>query len=168
MIIIFYIFITFCQYECLGQPKSRRKVWILILPRHPSLSASHIRSCARGSFRAIRKSRASSDLLEQNLPPKSPKYIGYIILHHHHILDGWAQLHEAVKTGRPIEKRSYGEEFEVSLISKLQILITLKKVLFETPFRNSYISYTYVTYILRINFCYVFSLTNTFCSVIKY
>ena len=112
MIIIFYIFITFCQYECLGQPKSRRKVWILILPRHPSLSAFHIRSCARGSFRAIRKSRASSDLLEQNLPPKSPKYIGYIILHHHHILDGWAQLHEAVKTGRPIEKRSYGEEFE--------------------------------------------------------
>jgi len=46
------------------------------------------------------------------LSSKSPKYIGYIILHHHHILDGWAQLHEAVKTGRPIEKRSYGEEFE--------------------------------------------------------
>ena len=42
----------------------------------------------------------------------SPKYMGYIILHHHHILDGWAQLHEAVKTGSPVEKRSYGEEIE--------------------------------------------------------
>lgn len=42
----------------------------------------------------------------------SPKYIGYIILHHHHILDGWAQLHDAVKTGGPVEKRSYGEDTE--------------------------------------------------------
>jgi len=42
----------------------------------------------------------------------SPAYIGHIILHHHHILDGWAQLHEAVKTGAPITKRSYGEEVE--------------------------------------------------------
>lgn len=46
------------------------------------------------------------------LSSNSPKYIGYIILHHHHVLDGWAQLHEAVKTGGPIEKRSYGEDTE--------------------------------------------------------
>lgn len=42
----------------------------------------------------------------------SPHYIGHIILHHHHILDGWAQLHDAVKFGRPVEMRSYGEESE--------------------------------------------------------
>lgn len=46
------------------------------------------------------------------LSKKSKKYIGYIILHHHHILDGWAQLHEAVKEGRPVEMRSYGADIE--------------------------------------------------------
>lgn len=49
---------------------------------------------------------------EEFLSKESPKYIGYIILHHHHILDGWAQLHDAVLTGTPVEKRSYGEEDE--------------------------------------------------------
>ncbi|MCF8057011.1 MAG: SAM-dependent methyltransferase [Desulfocapsa sp.] len=42
----------------------------------------------------------------------SPAYMGHIILHHHHILDGWAQLDAAVMTGAPIAKRSYGEEVE--------------------------------------------------------
>ena len=42
----------------------------------------------------------------------SPTYMGHIILHHHHILDGWAQLDEAVKRGTPVEKRSYGEAIE--------------------------------------------------------
>jgi O-methyltransferase domain/Dimerisation domain len=42
----------------------------------------------------------------------STEYIGHIILHHHHILDGWAQLDEAVKTGKPVTTRSYGEAIE--------------------------------------------------------
>jgi precorrin-6B methylase 2 len=46
------------------------------------------------------------------LVKKSEKYIGHILLHHHHILDGWAQLDEAVKQGKPVKKRSYGEEVE--------------------------------------------------------
>jgi len=46
------------------------------------------------------------------LSRKSEKYMGHIILHHHHILDGWAQLDKAVKTGAPVQKRSYGDEIE--------------------------------------------------------
>ena len=46
------------------------------------------------------------------LSKDSPRYIGHIILHHHHLVDGWAQLDRAVQTGAPIEKRSYGEEAE--------------------------------------------------------
>lgn len=42
----------------------------------------------------------------------SSTYIGHIILHHHHILDGWAQLDTAVTTGKPVTKRSYGEAIE--------------------------------------------------------
>jgi predicted O-methyltransferase YrrM len=46
------------------------------------------------------------------LARQSRKYIGHIILHHHHILDGWAQLDQAVRTGAPVQKRSYGAEAE--------------------------------------------------------
>jgi len=40
------------------------------------------------------------------------QYIGYIILHHFHLVDAWAKLHEAVITGEPVEKFSHGEEVE--------------------------------------------------------
>jgi len=53
-------------------------------------------------------SPAAGEFLSQ----KSSRYLGHIILHHHHILDGWAQLDTAVKTGHPVETRSYGEENE--------------------------------------------------------
>lgn len=42
----------------------------------------------------------------------SPQYMGHIILHHHHILDGWAQLDQAVVTGNKVKRRSYDEEAE--------------------------------------------------------
>jgi len=41
-----------------------------------------------------------------------PHYIGYIIMHHFHLVDAWAKLHEAVITGRPVETISHGEEVE--------------------------------------------------------
>lgn len=46
------------------------------------------------------------------LVESSPQYMGFIILHHHHLLDGWAQLDEVVRTGSPVSKRSYGQEIE--------------------------------------------------------
>ena len=57
-------------------------------------------------------SYSNSAAAEEFLSQKSPRYMGHIILHHHHILDGWAQLDKAVLTGRPVEVRSYGEENE--------------------------------------------------------
>lgn len=55
---------------------------------------------------------ANTDFARERLDRASERYIGHIILHHHHLVDGWAQLHEAVLTGRPVETRSYGEEAE--------------------------------------------------------
>lgn len=46
------------------------------------------------------------------LDDASSQYKGYIIMHHHHLVDGWAQLDQAVLQGRPVEMRSYGEEVE--------------------------------------------------------
>ena len=40
------------------------------------------------------------------LSKDSPKYLGNIIMHHHHLVESWSQLDEAVQSGRPIRKRS--------------------------------------------------------------
>lgn len=53
-------------------------------------------------------SQAAADFLDKG----SPRYLGHIILHHHHLVDGWAQLDEAVRQGQPVVRRSYGEEVE--------------------------------------------------------
>ncbi len=55
---------------------------------------------------------SNSDEAEELLVKDSPRYMGHIILHHHHLLDGWAQLDSVVKTGNPVKKRSYGIETE--------------------------------------------------------
>lgn len=54
----------------------------------------------------------NSDESRELLVIDSPRYMGHIIMHHHHLLDGWAQLDQAVKTGKAVEKRSYGTEVE--------------------------------------------------------
>lgn len=36
------------------------------------------------------------------LSKKSSGYLGHIIMHHHHLMPGWARLDEAVASGRPI------------------------------------------------------------------
>ena len=44
---------------------------------------------------------------------ESPQYMGYIIKHHHHLVNAWSQLPEAVKTGKPVRQRSsHTEETE--------------------------------------------------------
>lgn len=54
----------------------------------------------------------NSAFAERFLVASSDMYIGHIVLHHHHILDGWAQLDKAVTTGKRVDRRSYGEEIE--------------------------------------------------------
>jgi hypothetical protein len=45
------------------------------------------------------------------LAKDSPKYLGHIIMHHHHLLESWAELDQAVKSGTPQRTRSsYSKE----------------------------------------------------------
>jgi SAM-dependent methyltransferase len=37
------------------------------------------------------------------LSRSSEQYLGFIIMHHHHLVSGWAQLHEAVTSGDPVK-----------------------------------------------------------------
>lgn len=43
----------------------------------------------------------------------SPDYVGYIIGHHHHLVNGWNRLDEAVREGRPVRGRPSFEDPEV-------------------------------------------------------
>jgi hypothetical protein len=40
-----------------------------------------------------------------HLSRTSPAYTGHIIMHHHHLMAGWARLYEAVQTGGPVRER---------------------------------------------------------------
>ena len=48
-----------------------------------------------------RNTLLSSSFLVKN----SPRYIGHIIRHHHHLVESWAQLDAAIQTGQPVRTR---------------------------------------------------------------
>jgi SAM-dependent methyltransferase len=37
---------------------------------------------------------------------KTPQYLGYMIMHHHHLMESWNHLDVGVKTGKPVRTRS--------------------------------------------------------------
>jgi predicted O-methyltransferase YrrM len=40
------------------------------------------------------------------LSKASPRYIGYMIMHHHHLVDSWSRLDHAIRTGNPVRSRA--------------------------------------------------------------
>ncbi|MBF0468082.1 MAG: methyltransferase [Desulfamplus sp.] len=45
------------------------------------------------------------------LSKDSPRYIGFMIMHHHHLVESWSRLDESVMSGKPVRTRaSFGEE----------------------------------------------------------
>ena len=55
---------------------------------------------------------ANTDFSRTYLIKGAKAYIGYIVMHHFHLVDAWAQLYEAVLLGEPVDKKSYGEAEE--------------------------------------------------------
>ncbi|MBI2353901.1 MAG: methyltransferase domain-containing protein [Deltaproteobacteria bacterium] len=54
---------------------------------------------------------AATPFAAEFLARTSPGYMGYIILHHHHLMASWAHLDEAVRQGGPIRERfSHGDD----------------------------------------------------------
>lgn len=45
------------------------------------------------------------DFAQQFLAKSSPAYLGHIVLHHHHLVESWAHLDDAVRTGEPSRRR---------------------------------------------------------------
>jgi SAM-dependent methyltransferase len=61
----------------------------------------------------------------QYLSRTSPGYLGHIIMHHHHLMSGWANLDQAVQTGAPIRERASHEVVESSRESFLMGMFNL-------------------------------------------
>ncbi|MBW1836559.1 MAG: methyltransferase [Deltaproteobacteria bacterium] len=54
---------------------------------------------------------SNTDAAKTFLSKNSPRYIGYMIMHHHHLVHSWSQLDQAVKTGHPSGTRaSFSDE----------------------------------------------------------
>jgi len=54
---------------------------------------------------------ANTPAASEFLSKESKRYIGYMIMHHHHLVQSWAQLDVAVKTGQPTrEGAAFGDE----------------------------------------------------------
>jgi predicted O-methyltransferase YrrM len=67
---------------------------------------------AMGLLKHEKNNYKNTDFSRSCLLKGEPGYIGYIIMHHFHLVDAWAQLHEAVLRGEPVETRSHGDEVE--------------------------------------------------------
>ena len=49
---------------------------------------------------------ANTDTGKTFLNEDSPQYLGYILMHHHHLMESWSKLDQGVLTGRPTRSRS--------------------------------------------------------------
>lgn len=54
----------------------------------------------------------NTDIAVACLTKSSGQYLGDIIMHHHHLVDGWNQLDSAVRTGHAVDSRTPDEEQE--------------------------------------------------------
>jgi len=46
----------------------------------------------------------NSEIARTALVKDAPQYMGYMIKHHHYLVDSWAQLDQSVRSGRPVRK----------------------------------------------------------------
>jgi SAM-dependent methyltransferase len=68
----------------------------------------------------------------EHLSKKSDKYMGHIIMHHHHLVEGWSRLDEAVKNGAPVRRRSSHEACDAERESFLMGMFNLASQLAPT------------------------------------
>ncbi|MBW2644828.1 MAG: methyltransferase domain-containing protein [Deltaproteobacteria bacterium] len=53
---------------------------------------------------------ANTEMSKTFLVKGSPRYIGYILMHHHYLVESWSRLHEAVTSGSPVRERPHDND----------------------------------------------------------
>jgi ubiquinone/menaquinone biosynthesis C-methylase UbiE len=60
---------------------------------------------------------ANTDVSMSLLVKGSPRYVGYMVMHHHNLVEAWSRLDKAVKTGKPVrETPVHGEDDRQSFL----------------------------------------------------
>lgn len=79
---------------------------------------------ALGLMEKVGDRYAPTTFAAEYLSRSSPRYLGYIIMHHHHLMAGWSRLDESVRSGAPIHGRishsgddSERESFEMGMFN---------------------------------------------------
>jgi len=67
---------------------------------------------AMGLIVKVKPRYSNSPTSKSLLVKGSPKYIGYMIMHHHHLVEAWSHLDQAVRTGKPARERGAFDEEE--------------------------------------------------------
>ncbi len=62
--------------------------------------------CAMGLLAMEKGLYANTEFSRKYLVKESPDYTGYIILHHHHLMDCWNRMSESVLSGQPCRRRA--------------------------------------------------------------
>jgi hypothetical protein len=99
-------------FSCLGEGKSVEE-------------AASTLGCAPRSLAMLFSALTAMGLLQQSsgryhntsaasifLSKDSPRYLGHIIKHHHHLMESWAHLDQAVKSGHLLQKASVHSDEE--------------------------------------------------------
>ncbi len=67
--------------------------------------------CALGLLSKEGDSYSVTPFSREYLSRDSDRYLGHILLHHHHLMESWGRLDEGVKRGGPVASRiSHGED----------------------------------------------------------
>jgi hypothetical protein len=90
----------------------------------------------KGALTRLLDALAAMHLIEKNndkyqntasattfLSAESPSYIGYMIKHHHHLMDSWTRMADSIKTGKPNRGRaSFSDEERESFLMGMFVM----------------------------------------------
>jgi len=68
---------------------------------------------AMGLLKKKQDKYANTDASKSLLVKESPRYIGYMIMHHHHLVETWSRLDNAVRSGKPVRERGLRDKQEL-------------------------------------------------------
>lgn len=68
--------------------------------------------CALGLLEKQGERFGNTSFSDLYLRRESPAYLGHLLMHHHHLMESWAHLDQAVVSGKPLRERSSFSEPE--------------------------------------------------------
>jgi hypothetical protein len=111
-------------FTALGQARQTGEPLARMLKTNPrALTMLLDALCAMGLLKKDGNGYSNTEAARVWLSKDSPSYLGYMIMHHHHLVTAWSHLDRAVMTGGPVERGPIpeAEERESFLMGMLNL-----------------------------------------------